>query len=370
MLSEEVEANRRSIRSDGYAMSIGEVVNLYRDKDIQIRPEFQRLFRWSLEKQSRLIESILLDIPLPPIFVAQREDGVWEVVDGLQRLSTILQFMGELRDETTGELMSPSQLYRTKYLPSLEGATYTGDGSGSFPPALRIHFKRARLDFRIILRESDDAVKYEVFDRLNSGGAPTSPQEVRTAQLLMISPDFYTWLDTMRSESPFIDCAPLTDRALSEQYDLELVTRFFVLNMTPNNDLRRFSEMDTFLTDRILEISRDPDFDRSLWKQLFEDVFGILSRMGLDVFRKYDGSKGRSVGAFSVSAYEAVILGMSENIESWKNLNPSEVEALLRERVAELWKDSEFRRYSGAGIRATQRAPMMRPTGARIFALD
>jgi hypothetical protein len=369
VLTEEVEANRRSIRSDGYAMSIGEVVNLYRDKDIQIRPEFQRLFRWSLEKQSRLIESILLDIPLPPIFVAQRDDGVWEVVDGLQRLSTILQFMGELRNEATGELEPASQLYRTKYLPSLEGATYAGDGSTSFPPALRIHFKRARLDFRIILRESDDAVKYEVFDRLNSGGAPTSPQEVRTAQLLMSSPDFYAWLDAMRSESPFIDCAPLTDRQRSEQYDLELVTRFFVLNMTPDDGLRRFSEMDTFLTDRILEISRDSSFDRNLWKQLFEDVFGVLSRMGLDVFRKYDRVKERSVGAFSVSAYEAVILGISENIEAWKQLNPGEAEGLLRERVAALWEDSEFKRYSGAGIRATQRAPMMRPTGTRIFAL-
>lgn len=367
VLSEEVEANRRSIRSDGYAMSIGEVVNLYRDRDIQIRPEFQRLFRWSLEKQSRLIESILLDIPLPPIFVAQREDGVWEVVDGLQRLSTILQFMGELREEASGELKSPSQLYRTKYLPSLEGATYTGDGEKSFPPALRIHFKRARLDFRIILRESDDAVKYEVFDRLNSGGAPTSPQEVRTAQLLMTNPEFYSWLDAMRSDALFTECVPLTDRALSEQYDLELVTRFFVLNMTSNEDLRRFSEMDTFLTDRILEISRDSGFDRNLWKQLFEDVFGVLSRMRLDVFRKYDGVKGRSVGAFSVSAYEAVILGMSENIEAWKQLDPGEVESMLRDRVAELWIDSQFKRYSGAGIRATQRAPMMRPTGARIF---
>lgn len=80
-LQDEVDSNRRNIRSDGYTMSIGEAANMYRDREIVITPEYQRLFRWTIEQQSRLIESILLDIPLPPIFVAQREDGVWEVVD-------------------------------------------------------------------------------------------------------------------------------------------------------------------------------------------------------------------------------------------------------------------------------------------------
>src|SRR5690606_18180853 len=141
----EITEHRRSIRSDSYQMSIGEVLNLYRDHEIRIRPEFQRLFRWPLEKQSKLIESILLDIPLPPVFVSQAEDSVWEVVDGLQRLSTILSFVGELRDEAKDEVLAPSQLTRTKYIPSLEGITYE-----ALPQAVKIQFKRSRLDFRIL----------------------------------------------------------------------------------------------------------------------------------------------------------------------------------------------------------------------------
>ncbi|MFD5217053.1 DUF262 domain-containing protein [Streptomyces tendae] len=366
---EEVESSRQNIRSDGYTMSIGEVVNLYRDKEIQIRPEYQRLFRWPIEKQSRLIESILLDIPLPTIFVAQREDGVWEVVDGLQRLSTILAFIGELRDEATGEILPSSRLTKTKYLPSLEGISYSGDGP-SFSPELRIHFKRARLDFRILLRESDDRVKYELFDRLNSGGVATSPQEVRTAQLLMTNSDFYVWLDRLRTEGPFADCIPLTKRQIDEQYDLELATRFFVLSNATQSDLNKFSDMDTFLSDQILDMATSGDFDLAEQQVVFEGVFNVLSSLGPDVFRRYDVRREKPSGAFSVSAFEAVTLGVASHLESWKAIGADEQTELLRVKVSELWKDDQFKRYSGGGVRATSRVPMMRPVGDRIFALD
>jgi hypothetical protein len=366
---EEVETSRQNIRSDGYTMSIGEVVNLYRDKEIQIRPEYQRLFRWPIEKQSRLIESILLDIPLPTIFVAQREDGVWEVVDGLQRLSTILSFMGELRDEATGSILPPSELTRTKYLPSLDGMSYS-TREPKFTPELKIHFKRARLDFRILLRESDDRVKYELFDRLNSGGVPTSPQEVRTAQLLMTNSEFYVWLDHLRTEGPFSDCVPLTTRQLSEQYDLELATRFFVLRNATQSELNKFADMDTFLSDKILEMATSEEFNTTEQQVTFEGVFGVLSSLGPDIFRRYDIRRDRPSGAFSVSAFEAITLGVSSHLDSWKSLGVEEQAVRLRAKVSELWNDEQFRRYSGAGVRATSRVPMMHPVGNRVFGLD
>lgn len=75
-------------------MSIGEITSLYKDNELDIHPEFQRVFRWSLPQKSKLIESVLLGIPLPSIFVSQRDDGVWDVIDGVQRLSTIFEFIG------------------------------------------------------------------------------------------------------------------------------------------------------------------------------------------------------------------------------------------------------------------------------------
>jgi hypothetical protein len=365
-LEEEVERNRKSIRTDGYTMSLGEVVNMYRDREIIIRPEYQRLFRWTISQQSRLIESILLDIPLPPIFVAQSEDGTWEVVDGLQRLSTILQFMHELRMEPTDQIVEPSLLVATKYLPTLEGMTWNKEPN-CFSNAMRISFKRARLDLRILLKESDRQIRYELFDRLNSGGAPTSPQEVRTAILLMEQPDFYRWLDGLRNLDKFAACTPLTERQVDEQYDLELVLRFIALRYTDGATLRAYPDMDTILTERALELGADENFDREVTAANFKEVFEILNSVGPDAFRRYDEQRGRSVGAFSVSAYEAVTQGISANLETWKDVNSSDREQLLRQRIADLWSDDEFRFNSGGGLRPTQRIPHMNLAGSRIF---
>jgi hypothetical protein len=365
-LDDDVNANRRNIRSDGYTMSLGEVVNMYRDREIIIRPEYQRLFRWTIIQQSRLIESILLDIPLPPIFVAQEDDGTWEVVDGLQRLSTILQFMNELRVEPSDTKVPPVPLVATRYLPSLEGATWDKEPN-CFSNALRINFKRARLDMRILLRESDKQIRYELFDRLNSGGAPTSPQEVRTAILLMEQPDFYRWLDTMRDFSEFQACVPLTERQVDEQYDLELVLRFIALQYSDGSSLRLYPDMETILTERALELARDAAFDRDAVLTNFREMFAVLWSVGPDVFRRYDERRGRSVGAFSVSAYEAVTQGVSTNLQAWMEVPPSEREDLLRLRIAELWSDAMFRANSGGGLRPTQRIPFMSIVGSRIF---
>uniref|UniRef100_UPI0013E0BF57 DUF262 domain-containing protein n=1 Tax=Pseudomonas viridiflava TaxID=33069 RepID=UPI0013E0BF57 len=86
MLAEEILNAQRQVRTDAYQMSIGEIVGMYDNKEIIIDPEFQRLFRWDIGQKSKLIESLLLGIPLPSIFVFERDDGDWELIDGLQRM--------------------------------------------------------------------------------------------------------------------------------------------------------------------------------------------------------------------------------------------------------------------------------------------
>ena len=117
-LEQQIEQKRKEIYTDSYPMSIGEIINLYQDGELDIHPEFQRTYRWSITQKSKLIESILLGIPLPSFFVAQRDDGVWDVVDGLQRLSTIFSFLGIYKNEK-GELEEPLQLIGTNSLTQL-----------------------------------------------------------------------------------------------------------------------------------------------------------------------------------------------------------------------------------------------------------
>ena len=173
-LREEIDIQSKAISTDSYQMSIGELINLYRDAEIDVHPEFQRMYRWSSNQRVKLIESILLGIPLPSIFVGARKDGIWDVIDGVQRLSTIYQFVGILKDDN-GELVDPLILESTKHLPSLKDVQWSADDESlSLPQDLKIKFKRARIDITIILDTSDADSKYELFQRLNTGGTNLS----------------------------------------------------------------------------------------------------------------------------------------------------------------------------------------------------
>src|SRR5690242_15679481 len=163
-LQQEIDKTRAEIRSDGYAISVGEWMSIYEKGELDIHPEFQRFFRWSLRQKSRLIESLLLGIPVPQIFVAQRPDGVWDVVDGLQRLSTIFEFAGILLDENKQKI-PPLRLDATVYLPGLKDRVWEDDEhpDQSLTAAQRLLIKRAKINASIILKESDEMAKFELF---------------------------------------------------------------------------------------------------------------------------------------------------------------------------------------------------------------
>lgn len=208
----QVEEKRKEIHTDAYPMSIGEVINLYSDGDLDIHPEFQRIYRWTEVQKSRLIESILLGIPLPSFFVAQREDGVWDVVDGLQRLSTIFSFLGMYKDEN-GMLQPPLRLTATEYLPELEGKYWNDDiNENCLSKELQRAFKREKIDLKIIKKESDEHTKYELFQRLNTFGSSLSDQEVRNCLLIMINKPLYEWLNNLAEDENFTNVFPLTNK--------------------------------------------------------------------------------------------------------------------------------------------------------------
>jgi len=367
-LQDEIEVARRTIRSDALSMSVGELANLYRDEELIIRPEFQRLFRWELDQKSRLVESILLGIPIPSIFVLQREDGVWEVIDGLQRLSTVLEFMGELRDEYTGELKEPSILSATQYLEELEGIAFNEDTPGaraSLTPGQRIAFKRAKIDVKILLPETDEQAKFELFDRLNTGGSQLSAQEIRNAQLLMRDGSFYAWLEELRTNKDFQSTITITDRLYDEAYDMELVCRFFALSRSSNTELKSIGNIDTFVSSKIFSAIDDPKFSRRAQARRFNRTFKLLANtVGESSFKRHDGT--RFLGAFSVSAYETVAIGIGENIDAWEAQEEAKPGSVEKQIIA-WWKDPDFRSGSGSGIRASTRLSKTLPAARRFF---
>jgi len=364
-LQEEIDRQRGEIRTDGYSVSIGEWISIYEKKELDIHPEFQRFFRWTDRQKSRLIESILLGIPIPQIFVAQRPDGVWDVVDGVQRLSTIFQFVGVLCDED-GRLVTPLTLEATDYLPSMSAMRWEDieRPDRSLTPAQRLIIKRSKIDVSIILKESDEASKYELFQRLNSGGSQLSDQELRNSIIVMLNKDFYRWMKELSDDSNFLECVALSDRSQDEQYGMELVLRFLSLRTLTETELSNVGDMGEFLTQRAITLARNKSLDIVGEQKAFRVTFAVLKEcLGSDSFRRYEKNRDRFLGGFSVSAYEAISLGVGYNIAKLEG-DSSKVVAVAKA----LWSDATFLGNSGSGVRASTRVPRIVPLGRQLFA--
>lgn len=316
-LDDQISEARRTISSDAYPMSIGELTNLYRDGELNVRPEFQRFFRWTELQKSRLIESLLLGIPIPSIFVAQTNEGIWEVVDGLQRISTILQLQGLLRDRD-GDLIEPLVLRGTKYLPGLEGRQWEhSQNVESLTNAQRLDIKRSKLDIKIIKRESSPEAKYDLFQRLNSYGMSFTPQEMRSALILSASADYFSWLERLASFPPFVETTLLSERLLTEKYDLELVLRWLVLFNRPPSKLTQQALRDfpSLLDDEAVAMAERYPGDTPDIAEVFEETFKMItSNGGEDVFRKWDTSRQAFRGSFLNTAFEVFATGVGYHV--------------------------------------------------------
>lgn len=364
-LQEEIDSIRQEIRSDGYSMSIGEWISLYESGEIDIHPEFQRFFRWTNTQKTNFIESILLGIPIPPIFVSQREDGVWDVVDGLQRLSTIYQFIGKLKDENN-KLIPPLVLEGTKYLPNLNNKKWQDpdDSENSLTPSQRLLIKRTKIDANILLKESDRIAKYELFQRLNTGGSKANPQEVRNCILVMYNREMFNWMKSLSQNQSFKECIALGDRLIDEQYDLELLLRFLVFRNIEQNVMKGIkNDFGEFLTEKMVEMAKNPEFNYEEEEAAFYQTFSILGQqMGSDSFRRYSSTDDRFMGGFLVSAYEVIALGIGYH---YKQLSSSNFN--IRDKVKEIWSRPEYKEWLGVGTNAQRRLPQLVPFGRQMF---
>jgi len=316
-LEAQVAEARRTISSDGYPMSIGELTSLYRDGELIIRPEFQRFFRWTDEQKSKLVESLLLGIPLPSIFVAQQEGGKWELVDGLQRVSTIMQLQGELRNEK-GVRVEPLVLTETKYLKGLQGRRWTdSDITKSLSEALRLDIKRSKLDVKIIKRESSPETKYDLFQRLNSYGSVLTAQEMRSALLVAVSSDFFSWIESLASYGNFRNTTQLSERLIEERYDLELVLRFLVLHNRPVEKLTLSALRDfpRVLDDESVALAKVYPQNSQDLERTFRGTFDFVAANGCEkVFRRWDAERKDYIGSFLNTALEVFALGVGYGI--------------------------------------------------------
>jgi Protein of unknown function DUF262 len=364
-LDEEIVAARKDIVSDGYDMSVGELMNLYKEGEIKIDPVFQRLFRWDLTRKTRFIESILLGLPLPPIFVYQDEKGIWELIDGLQRISTILEFSGILRlaDEKT---CIPSSLEGTRFLPSLaekKWAPTEEDGDDGIGAAAQLKVKRARMRVEILKQESDPQAKYELFQRLNTGGSNLSEQEVRNCVGIMLNKPLQEWIVSHAESLEFRNTTDQTEYAIERQAHVELALRYFAFRHVP---YKAGLDVHEYLDDALVQLATSATFERDAEASVFQRTFHLLNEvMGASSFKRWNGVDFS--GKFLMSVFEVVALGVSKSIDQIEGKSATDRSAFLRERCIALWNDSTFSKYSGAGVRGTSRLANLLPMADSYF---
>jgi hypothetical protein len=365
-LEEEIASARRDISPDGYEMSIGEIMSLYKDGEIKINPAYQRLFRWSLSQKTRFIESLLLGIPIPPIFVFTTDDGKWELIDGLQRLSTILQFAGVLRDDPEeDEDAKPLRLLGTTFLPSLNGKSWgpsPEDAVDWIGTVAQLQVRRARLRVEILRRESDPLAKYELFQRLNTGGTKLSEQEVRNCVAIMLNPGFFTWMQTLATDPEFTRIVIQTEEAKKKQAEMELIVRFLAFR---NIDYRSGLDVHEYLDAALIKMANNKEFPANYEAETFRRTFSILcADLGVDAFKRWNGTD--FTGKFLISVFEVVAYGVSLSLDSIEALGERR-QAYLLEKVRALWQNETFVRNSGAGVRGTTRLANLLPFARTYF---
>ncbi|MDP0501980.1 MAG: DUF262 domain-containing protein [Verrucomicrobiota bacterium JB022] len=336
-------------------MSVSEAAAMYADGELELHPAFQRFFRWSPEQKTRLIESLVLGIPVPPVFVAERGDSKWDVIDGVQRLSTILEVMGQLKDKD-GVLRPALVLTRTHYLPDFEGRKWDADDPlFDLPEAVKIKIKRARLDVNIVRSTSEVDVKFEVFQRLNTGGAQATEQEVRNCLLVMADPAFFEWFKSLGENVHFQSTLTLTDRAQEEAFDLELVTRFMVFLLRDPAELQSISELGSYLNEEVVRHANDSHFKRTAVQLAFNESFEFLAEhLGDNAFRRYDASRRKYVGPLLRSLFEVVAVSLGYELLQGRSLPDG---ARFKDKHKALWDELKNQPFVGSGVRASTRIP-------------
>lgn len=364
-LEDEVNESKKQIISDGYDMSVGEIMNLYRDNELIISPDYQRLFRWELSQKTRFIESLLLGIPIPPIFVHQDEDGVWELIDGLQRVSTILEFSGLLRDSVDKSLLPSSTLSGTQFLPSLSNKKWNDpdNADNEIGKPLQLEIKRARLRVEILRKGSDPYAKYELFQRLNTGGANLSEQEVRNCIAVMLNPELYKWLKRCSEFPAFVSTVNQTQEAIERQANMELALKFFAYKhfpYTPGMDVHEH------LDSALVEMCKS-QIDLVAEEHIFQNIFTLLHDVLEErAFKKWDGQSFK--GKFLISLFETITNGLQTNYDAIMSMQPNATRNdFITQKIKDLWQAHEFTNNSGAGVRGTTRLTNLLPFASEYF---
>ncbi|MBN9647707.1 DUF262 domain-containing protein [Terrisporobacter glycolicus] len=368
--SDELISNRKKVIVDQMRMSVGELMSLYECDEINLSPDYQRLFRWSDSQRSDFIESILLGYPIPPIFVYQDSDGKWDVVDGVQRLSTIYEFTGILNNDDTTKKDSV-KLQSGRVLKHLEG--FSWDGDLPLDPSTKLYFRRSALNIITILDKNEDNPTYEIFRRLNTGGSRLSDQEIRNVLILMCDKNGFNLLSNYCNNSDvYSDLLSLSSNKDVLGFKMEVISRYIVIKYFDEYDINSIlkenkSKIDRFL-DKSIEKILKSKIDINECISNFNKFIEFLSKnVDYDFnFRIYDNNKDKFTKGFNWLVFETLVWGLAtdNDIDKIYSMDPTTIANSIKSIV----QTKDFcAKHGVTNMKSTERMMKARDYAKEIF---
>lgn len=287
-------------QSDLSLQSISDMVD---DKAIDVSPKYQRRERWDVDKESGLIESFLLNIPVPPIYLAEDEYGTYSVIDGKQRVTAINKFLN-----------NKLKLHNLDKFKELEGYTFE-----SLPIPLMNALKiRPYLRVVTLLRQSDSDLKHEVFLRLNKAGVALNSQEIRN---VAFRGEFNDLLFDLSANEYLCSQIKSTkeSKVYKEMIDVQFVLRFFTVRETWNNFPGNMDNAMDFFMATNFRCNKDK---LANFKLIFENAIEFCSQIwGVDGFMRPGGSRRVLQGFFDIQMVCSTFLSDDERLNAIRNKN-------------------------------------------------
>jgi uncharacterized protein with ParB-like and HNH nuclease domain len=321
-IQEQIDSNRRTVAFDSYDITVKQLYDMIIGEMIDVSPEYQRHFKWDEVRQSQLIESLFLGIPIPSLFMATNKNSSWEVIDGLQRLTTIVNFVGV--SEEIRKISNKAAKLTLKGLEKLE--TLNDLTFEQLPKSLQIMFLTRPIRVTVLNDRSDYSVRFDLFERLNTGGVLLHPQEIRNC---IFAGDFNNFIKGCAASVNFRAIVKTTKNAERSGSFEELVLRFFAYYEYRDKFVHGVKE---FLND-YMQIKSSSFKNKDGLQKLFDKTFDLLSG------NLPDGVvRGGRVNVTPVVLFEAISVGTAIAIDSNRKMFPK--------RLVKLLDDTKLKEYT------------------------
>ena len=312
-------------------LSVEAIVKRLKNNEINLDTEFQRKKSlWSLTVKSQLIESLMIQLPRPPMYFDGRDTNAWLVIDGLQRLCTLKEFIIEKRWKLKG----------LEYLPD-----YNNCSIEELPRVYQRRIEEAQISFYLILPDTPAEVKYSLFKRINTPGLRLEPQEIRHALYRGKAAELVRDL----AENKLFIRATGASVPTERMQDREMVLRYLALHYM-GIECYREETMDNYLNKTMEFLNRQDDrFIEECKELFFESIDCIYKIFGKKSFRRISKIKPNDLKPINTALFESWINAFADLTENQRNQLIEQGDKLIQLYVEELDKRSSFYNDIGSG---------------------